>query len=350
MPLQKHLRFLLGLLYAALALGAAVLLLPGLLPFLLGWVLSRLLEGPVRLLEQKARLRRSLTSAAVLLLFLALLAAGGFFLVRRLWYEVTLLSAQLPALMELLQGLLGRLDTLIYRWTVAVSPELRSTLQHTVAQVSAQIGDLLSTLGSGLLARCADVLLGLPRTALFLFAALLSGYFFLAGRPGLADLWRRRLPPRWLERLDRAAHRLKLALRGWLRTQGILMAVTFVLLCAGFLLMGAEPAVLLAAGTALLDALPVFGTGTILLPWALFCVLTANVERAIALCALYAVLWLTRSLLEPKLIADRAGLHPLAALFAMYLGFTLFDVAGLLLAPLCALVLRQLFAVDDKHK
>lgn len=350
MPLQKHLRFLLGLLYTALALGAAALLLPGLLPFLLGWGLSCLLEGPVHFLEQKARLRRSWTSAAVLLLFLALLAAGGFFLLRRLWYEVTMLSTQLPALMELLQGLLGRLDTLIYRWTVAVSPELRSTLQHTVAQISAQLGNLLSTLGSGLLAQGADVLLGLPRMVLFLFTALLSGYFFLAGRPGLSALLRRKLPPRWLERLDRAACRLKLALGGWLRTQGILMAVTFVLLTAGFLLIGVNAALLLAAGTALLDALPVFGTGTVLLPWALFCILTANPGRAIALFVLYIVLWLTRSLLEPKLIADRAGLHPLAALFAMYLGFTLFGVAGLLLAPLCALVLRQLFAVDDKNK
>lgn len=343
MHIQKHLRFLLGLLYTALALGAAVLLLPGLLPFLLGWVLSCLLEPPVRFFSAKVKLHRRLVSAAVLLFFSALLAAAGFFLLRRLWYELSLLSTQLPSWMGFLQNLSRRLDTLIYRWTVAVSPDFRSTLQSVLTQVTAQVGTLLSSLGTNLLEWCADALLSLPRAALFLFTALLACYFFLAGRPSLRSFFRRQIPERWLCRLDRTTHRLKQALGGWLRAQGILMAVTFLLLAAGFLLMGAEPAILLAAGIALLDALPVFGTGTILLPWALFCVLSADLRRGISLAVLYIVLWLVRSLLEPKLIADRAGLHPLAALLAMYLGFSLFGVAGMLLAPLGAVLLKQLW-------
>lgn len=343
MHIQKHLRFLLGLLYTALALGVAGLLLPGLLPFLLGWGVSCLLEPIVRFICGKVRLRRSWAAAAVLLLFSAILAAVGFFLIRRLWYELSLLSSQLPAWLEFFQGLSRRLDTLVYRWTVAVSPDIRSTVQNVLAQATAQVGTLISSLGTNLLEWCADVLLSLPRAALFLFTALLACYFFLSGRPALISFFRRQIPERWLCRLDRVTHRLKQALGGWLRAQGILMSVTFLLLAAGFLLIGAEPAILLAAGIALLDALPVFGTGTILLPWALFCVLSSDLQRGISLAVLYIVLWLVRSLLEPKLIADRAGLHPLAALLAMYLGFSLFGVAGMLLAPLGAVLVAQLY-------
>lgn len=343
MHTQKHIRFLLGLLYTALAFGAVILLLPGLLPFLFGWGVSCLLEPIVRFISKKTGLRRSWVSAVVLLLFLALFTAVSFFLIRRLWYELTLLSTQLPTWMSFLRGLSHRLDTLIYRWTVAVSPDIRSALQTILTRVTAQMGTLVSSLGTTLLERCANVMLSLPRTALFLFTALLACYFFLAGRPTLTAFFRRQLPERWLCKLDRFTQRLKRALGSWLRAQGILMTVTFSLLAVGFLLMGAEPAILLAAGIALLDALPVFGTGTILLPWALLCVLTAELQRGISLVVLYIVLWFTRSLLEPKLIANQAGLHPLAALVAMYLGFSLFGVAGMLLAPLGAVLLRQLW-------
>lgn len=343
MPIQKHLRFLLGLLYAALALGAGFLLFPGLLPFLLGWGVSCLLEPIVRFFSKNPKLRRSWVSAAVLLAFTGLTAAGGFFLVRRLWFELTALTTKLPGWMGLFQSLSKKLDHLIYRWTVAVSPDIRSVLQAALTQVTEQLTALLSSLGAALLEWLTNGLIALPRAALFLFTALLSGYFFLACKPALTAAYRRKIPKRWLSRLDQTSLQLKNAFGGWLRAQGILMAVTFLLLGVGFLLIGVDAAVLLAAGVALLDALPVFGTGTVLLPWALASTLGGNLRRGIALAALYAVLWLIRSLLEPKLIASRAGLHPLAALFAMYLGFSLFGVAGILLAPLAAVLVRQLY-------
>ena len=108
------------------------------------------------------------------------------------------------------------------------------------------------------------------------------------------------------------------------------------LLLAGFLLMGQRYALLLAAVTALVDALPVFGTGTVLLPWAAVCLLAG------ALAALYAVISAVRSLLEPKVMAAQAGLPPLAALAAMYAGFRALGVAGMILLPMALLFVKQL--------
>lgn len=342
MSLQKHLRFLLILLYTALALGAAVLLFPGLLPFLLGWAISCLTEPIVRFCCRKPWVHRSWVAAAVLTVLTALSAMIGFFLVRRLWFELTAVSTKIPALMSLFQDWNRTLDHLIYRWTVAVSPDFRSILQAALTRTAEQIEALLSELGSALLKGLSDSVLALPQVALFLFTTLLAGYFFLAGRPTLTTFFQRQIPARWLPRLKQTLQLLKTALGGWLRAQGILMAITFVMLGAGFLLIGVDTAILLAAGIALLDALPVLGTGTILLPWALISMLGGNLSRSIALITLYAVLWIIRSLLEPRLIASRAGLHPLAALLSLYLGFTLFGVAGMLLAPLAAVLIRQL--------
>ncbi len=344
MSLQKHLRFLLGLLYAALAFGAAAVLLPGLLPFLLGWGISFLLEPAVGFLCGKLHLRRGWVSASLLLLSLAACVAGGFVLLRRVWFELTVLSARIPAWMDFLQQINQRLDHLIYRWTVAVSPDFRAMLQRALAGATDRIAALLSSLGSPLLEWLTNRILTLPRLVLFLFTALLASYFFLAGKPALSAFVQKQLPDRWLSRMNKTAQLLKSALGGWIKAQGVLLAVTFVLLATGFLLTKVEAALLLAAGIALLDALPIFGTGTVLLPWALVSMLSGNFRRGLSLVILYAIIWLTRSILEPKLIANRAGLHPLLALLAMYLGFSLFGVVGILLAPLAAVLAAQLYA------
>ena len=113
-------------------------------------------------------------------------------------------------------------------------------------------------------------------------------------------------------------------------------------LLVGLLLIRQPYALLLAAVIAFIDALPVFGTGTVLLPWAAVCLLLQQTPKAIALGALYAVITLVRSFLEPKIMAAQVNLPPLAALLAMYVGFCSFGVAGMILFPIALLFLKQL--------
>ena len=143
--------------------------------------------------------------------------------------------------------------------------------------------------------------------------------------PGMARLpapeppkRRHRRPARWLAR--------------WLA--GVLLA--------GLLLIRQPYALLLAAIIAFIDALPVFGTGTVLLPWAVLCCLVGSFPKGIALTALYLVIWLVRSIMEPKLMASSAGLPPLPALLAMYVGFCAMGVAGMILGPILLLLVKQL--------
>lgn len=340
---QRHLKILLSLVYGALALAALALLLPGLLPFLLALILALALERPVRFLTDRTPLRRGWAAMLILAVFTLLLLAGCVLLLRRLWYELSLLSERLPELLQAVYSLEDWLERLLYRLAVAASPAVRDTLAAALNAALSQLQELFTALSGKLLTWMAGSLSALPTAVLFLITTLLACYFLLAGRPALLVWLRRALPAGWLPWLEHTAARMKDAWGGWLRAQGILMLLTFVLLACGFLLIGVDAALLLAAGIALLDALPVFGTGTVLLPWALFQALSGELRRCAALLALYVVIWLTRSLLEPKLVADRAGLHPLVSLFTMYMGFSLFGVAGMLLAPLVAVALRQLF-------
>ena len=128
----------------------------------------------------------------------------------------------------------------------------------------------------------------------------------------------------------------------WLRAQCLLILITFCQLLLGLLLIRQPYALLLSAVIAFIDALPVFGTGTVLLPWAVLCCLEGNFPKGIALTALYLVIWLVRSVMEPKLMAQSAGLPPLPALAAMYVGFCAMGVGGMILGPVALLLVKQL--------
>ena len=130
----------------------------------------------------------------------------------------------------------------------------------------------------------------------------------------------------------------------WLGAEGVLCGVTFLLLLLGFLYLKQDYGFLLAVLIALVDALPVLGAGLFLVPWALGHLLLGSVPRGVALLALYAVILLVRSILEPKLMAAQAGLPPLSALLAMYVGYSFFGVGGMLLLPIVLLFCRQLSA------
>ena len=113
------------------------------------------------------------------------------------------------------------------------------------------------------------------------------------------------------------------------------------MLAAAFALLRVDYALLLALATALIDALPVLGTGTVLLPWALRMLLTGNVPLGVGLVLTYAGVTVTHQSIQAKLLGDQLGLHPLATLGAIWLGFRVWGVAGMIVFPLLAVCARQ---------
>jgi len=135
--------------------------------------------------------------------------------------------------------------------------------------------------------------------------------------------------------------RIKTAIGGWLKAQLMLAGLCFVIVCGGFLLLRIPYAPIWAVLTALVDAIPILGTGTVLLPWALVCLLQGQTVRAIGLLGTYVAAMLSRSALEPRLVGRQLGLDPLVTLAALYAGFRLWGIGGMLLSPvICVAVLE----------
>ena len=115
-------------------------------------------------------------------------------------------------------------------------------------------------------------------------------------------------------------------------------------LLIGFLLLSVDYAVLLALITAVLDALPVLGVGIVLIPYAILSFAMGNTVTGIGLLILYGVITVVRQIAEPRLVGKSLGLHPILMLIAFYAGWRLFGVAGVLIGPLLAMVIKSLAA------
>lgn len=337
------------LLYTSSAATAAALfvfafryLLRWLLPFLLALGISALLEPLIRRCEKRLRLRRGFTAVALTLSFLALLGTGLYRLASVLLQQATSFLSRLPILLSELPALLQHFQL---RWNAlcAACPEpLRQWAGSFAGRMSDSSFSILTEWSSSLLTRLTGFVVSLPDAALFCVTTVLAVFYTSVRYDEIRAFLRRQIPHRYRSDASGVKRNVALTVSRWLRAEMLLWLSTFAVLLTAFLLLRLPYALLLAFLIAFVDLLPVLGTGTVLLPWAAFSFLAGKTPFALALTALQLVLTLQRSFLEPKLLSAQAGLPPLAALLAMYLGFSSLGVGGMILFPILLLLVKQL--------
>lgn len=325
---KRCLRFCAALLAAWLGLR---LVLPLMYPFLLGALLALGAEGAADFLERRLRLPRFL--AAGLAVGALVAGLGGLMLLL-----AALAVSQLGGLCEALPSIAATVRSgleLLENRLLSLGAGLPGYRQ-AITGLFSDGEELVTKVGRLVLGRAGVILTRLPGQTLSLGTALLSGFMICAKLPRIRTRLRSRRADPKLEILQKALGKLKNAGKLYLCSQLKLMGVTFCLLFAGFSLLRVGYPLLIALLVALVDALPVLGTGSVLIPWALVCLLEGSGARALGLLGLYATAALTRSVLEPKLVGSHLGLDPLVTLMAMYCGLRLWGLGGMLLLPMLA--------------
>lgn len=329
------------LFFLALWVGVRFLLPLG-LPFLLGGGLALAAEPAVDFLSHKAKMPRSAAVGIGVTATLALLSLLVFLVCALVLRELGQLVKVLPDL----EGAARSGMELAHRGLLGVAQRLPPTMEDVLRRnVDAMFsgGTELVDRGVGyVLGVAGGVLSHVPDSALVLGTAMISGYMISGKLPRIKAWLRRRIPRERLEKTLAAAKRMKRAVLGWMKAQCKLAGVTWGILSAGFLLLRVPYAILWALLAAVLDALPVLGTGIVLLPWALLRLLEGDTVMALGLLGLYGAVALVRSALEPKLVGRQLGLDPLITLAAVYIGYRLWGIGGILLAPLLAVAAAQL--------
>ena len=339
---ETLLRRLIGAAAVAAALWlAARFLLPLLAPFAFSLALAALMEGPVRLLVRRGMPRR-MASALLTLLALGLIGALPALLLGRLPALLSALGRLVPRLVAALGERVAALEERAARYAASLPEGFPDSLRAALRAAEDSLGALPAQLSARLLSLAAAAAQNAPGILLFLISLFLGAYFFSASWPSLVSAVLERLPEELRRRAGEIAADLKGNLGGWLRAQLILAGMTFVELLGLFLLLEVRAAAPLAAATALIDALPVFGTGVVLLPWALGELLLGELGRGLALLFGWALGQLSRNLLQARLLGDQIGIHPLVSLIALYVGWRVWGVWGMIVFPLLFATLQQL--------
>ncbi len=340
MQLQKYRGTLVraGMIAAGAALGFAVL--PLVLPFLLAGLLALAAEPGVAALGRRTRLPRWASSALCVTGLFAALGAVLCFFGRVLWEELLRLVRQLPELLNQVQPALKSLRAALEGLARKAPEGLSDALIRWIGELFAGGAGLLESVYAFLSGLVSGIVTGAPKLFLTAATTVVASYMSSAALPRIKALLRRRLPASWQEWLRRVRARAKAVFGGWCKAQCKLLGLVFLVLTLGFWALGVEFPLLFGGLIALLDALPVLGTGTVLIPWALVSFLRNSSGLGFGLLALYAVSSLLRSILEPHLVGRQLGLPPLVTLMAFYAGYRLFGVAGMILLPLAVLLVK----------
>ncbi|MCQ2430010.1 MAG: sporulation integral membrane protein YtvI [Clostridia bacterium] len=328
-------------------------LLGAVLPFLLAYLLSLLIRPLADRLTGRGRIPRGPVAAVLVLLFTGLAVLAAAAAVRRGMAELEQLLLRIGE-----QGAGAGDDTptamvtQALDWVYSVSehlPFLRKFEQNPgFAEFCGWLDSAVQSAAEELAARLSRTVSegallavrGLPAALLFLVVLLLSCYYFTADSGRLGAAVAARIPDRLKKRLMIIREKGGWFFRRYLRAYLILGLITFGEMLAGLMLLHKPYPLLIALLIAFVDFLPVFGTGTVLLPWALVDCLTGRVPSGLGLLALYGVSLLVRQLIEPKLVGDSLGIHPLLSLAAVYAGYRLFGLPGMILSPFAAAAVK----------
>ena len=345
-------KFLLYLFSAAAAAGLFYLvfryLFWWLLPFLLALGVAAAVEPVVAYLRVHLRFRRSFSALLLTLVLLFLLGGLLSLLGTTLANQAYALLKKAPLLLERVPQLLDAFFARLDGYSAAFPQWLRDSLYGAVMQALSDAESFFSDLTGRFLSFLGSFAAALPRRVLSGATTVLAVYFTIASYPTLCRMLKARLSGKTIRSLRLFRSGVTQSLSRYLRAELTISFLTFLQLLLGFFLMRQDYALLLAFLITLLDALPVFGTGTALVPWALLSLLFSSVPKAIALLALYLCTLLVRNVLEPKLLASQAGLPPVASLFAMYLGFCTFGVAGMIAFPFLLLLAAQTYRIGTQ--
>ena len=311
-------------------------LLPFLLPFLLGLGLALLAEPLTGRLSCRLRLPRPAAAGIGISCTFLLFSAFLYLLAVLIFLGLSALGKVLPDLAETVVSGLSLLENWLLSFSARAPQAVRPFLQK---HVLALFSDGTAFLDQGvkfILGLAGGVLTHIPDRAFTLFTGLVSGFMISAKLPKFRNFLRDRLSLEKIQVLMSFLRRLKHTALQWLLAQLKLAGITLLILTLGLILLKIPYAPLWALAIALLDALPLLGTGIVLIPWSVISFLSADTPRSLGLLAVYITAMLTRSTLEPRFVGKQLGLDPLITLAAIYCGYRLWGFGGMILSPLLA--------------
>lgn len=313
------------------------------MPFVIGWFIAYIASPVVNWLEKRVKIVKKLGSVIMIVGVLAAVCFIIYFIISTLWKEISFLIQDMPGMYRDLESGLSQIGNSMEGVFGKLPDGVQEGWHTMVANFDEMMGELMSRISEPTVSAAGRFAKSIPSVLVATIVTFISAYFFIAEREDVIRWSKKVAPDALVSRMTMVIDNLKFAVGGYLKAQLKIMVVVYIILVVGFIILNIHFSFLLGLLIALLDFLPFFGTGTALIPWAIYQFFMGNYKLVVGLVILYAVTQLVRQLIQPKLVGDSMGLRPLLTLFLLYTGYKIGGVFGMIFAVPIGMIAINLY-------
>ncbi len=334
--MKKYVKAILNLIVAAVILVLVIWLLPKVLlffmPFVIGWIIAWIATPAAKFVEEKLKIKRKMGSAVVIILVIGGVVLVAYLVGAKLFHELVGFLQDLPTMWQALENDINEIAAKFSSLYVKLPIEVQETINGIGAQASEFGADLVGKISSPTFEAVSNFAKKLPTVVIGIIMCLLSAYFFVAERDSFAETVKKLIPDTLQYRLSLMKRSVIGAVGGYFKAQFKIEVWIYLLLVIGFFILDVKYALLIGVGVALLDFLPFFGTGTVMVPWAIIKFLSADYKMTIGILLIWGISQLVRQIIQPKIVGDSIGVPPIPTLFLLYIGYMFGGVIGMIVA------------------
>lgn len=345
--MKKYCKAVVNIVVFIVAVLLVIFLLPRLLaffaPFVVGLVIAWMAGPPVKFFEEKMKIKRRAGSAFVIIAVIALIVLAIYGLGSILVKEGVGFAQSFPEMWEDVQKDLDEIAERMKNVYLSLPEAVRDRLDGSLTALENSAGDFLGKISNPTLTAVGNFAKYLPTLLIGVIMALLSAYFFVADRKNLNDWCTKHVPKVIQDRYELIRQSLVRAVGGYVKAQLKIEIWVYFVLVIGLWILKVRYVLLIAVGIAFLDFLPVFGTGTVMVPWAIIKIMGGDLKMGIGILITWGLGQLLRQIIQPKIVGDSIGLSPLPTLFLLYLGYQFGGVFGMIVAIPVGLILFSLY-------
>lgn len=343
---KKYLKVFLNLGIALVILLLVVVLLPKVLvffaPFLVGYIIALIASPLVKFFEEKMKIRRKAGTVFVIIAVLALVVLAVYAVGAKLVEQVMGLTAALPDMWSSMEADFKQIGANMEIFLSRLPLDMKDRINGIVAQMDSLMAEVLSSISTPTISAVGSFAKQLPSMLIAVIMCLLSAYFFVAEKDYMSCFVRKYMPESLMNRWDLLKRSLKRAVGGYFKAQFKIEIFVYMELLIGLSILGIDYAILIALGIAALDFLPFFGTGAVMVPWAVIKFLSADYKMTIGLLIIWGGGQLLRQLIQPKIVGDSIGVPPIPTLFLLYIGYKAGGVLGMIFAVPIGIILQNM--------
>lgn len=309
--------------------------LPWVLPFAIALVLAELMHPLVSRLSKLKRVSRSLAVGVVLFIAMGIVLLALTALTAELVSDIKALADAMPSIYTDAVGLSQRLTEMVGRFHTSLPESMQELLQHALTQLQSNLSTWARQLTSLL-----GVFSSVPTFLLNVVIAFMATFYMARDRAEINRFLLGIFPEEWRPQLRQIKQEVWTSTMGYAKAQMMVILIATIYSITVLSVLRVPYAVLMGVLVGIADVLPLLGPGAIYVPWAAYAAFMGQTKFAIVLIVVWGIQAVIRQVIEPKLVGEQMGLHPLVTLFAIYMGFQVFGALGVVLGPIVVTLLK----------